>query len=138
MKIKFRFSCFDKIPTSVYGGLHGFSAETKIEELEVGKQFVVYGINTIKRHLWYLIQDNQMIYPMYYPSALFEIIDGRLSSFWIARENLDDYDDNVKAIDIGIREIVENKYFYGELLEDNSEYKGIFDEYKKNIKNEFT
>lgn len=143
MKIECIANSFKTLPISVYEGLHGFTRDTLFDELEVGQQLVVYGINTFKKHLWYLVE-TQGLYgtmyhpnPMYYPSHLFKIIDGKLSKYWIVKEGKDSYDNNAIIVNWGFPELVENEYFYNELIEDISENISIFKKYKKLMDFEF-
>lgn len=137
MKVSCIKNSLKSIPSNVYEGLQGYSVETEFSELEIGQQFVVYGINTFKKYPWYLIKVEGLAYPMYYPAHLFKIIDGRLSKHWIVQEGQDDYDNEVQILEIGFKELVENKFFYGELIEDNSANNAIFNKYKALLDVEF-
>lgn len=137
MKIECITNQFRDIPSSVYEGLYSFSSETEYVELDVGKQFVVYAITTIKKHVWYLVEVQGLSVPMYYPAHLFKITDGRLSKYWIVKEGQDDYDNKAHIVKIGFKELVEDDFFYGELLEDNPENIEVFKKYKKSMDNEF-
>ena len=105
--------------------------------VDIGQISTVYGILTIKKHLWYLVARDEMEGPMYYPSHLFEIIDGRISKYWFAKEGKDQYDNNTPIIQFGFKELVDDEYFYGELLEDNPVNEEVFKLYKTSMDNEF-
>lgn len=53
-------------------------------DLVLGKDYVVYALSEFYDYVWYCIsEDEDSLYPMWYPCALFEIVDPRLSRFWI-------------------------------------------------------
>ena len=55
----------------------------RLFSLVVGKPYVVYGITWDLGNLWYYICDEDYsYYPVWNPSALFQIVDNRLSSYW--------------------------------------------------------
>ena len=91
-------------------------------KVTIGKEYVVYAIMYIENHPFYMIcgddYDGQYVnYPELKPSALFEIIDDTLSKFWItdSKNNLKDYSGMKK--DVGFKEMLENEFFYGNLLQ---------------------
>ncbi len=111
-------------------------------QLTIGKEYVVYGIVTIKKYNWFLIcEDNYdgiyIYYPLYRPCHLFTITDGRISKYWIAKERIDDYDKGEKGIHFGFKELVEEEYFNGNLVEGYKREVEIFQNYKKRIDSEF-
>jgi len=118
----------------VYEGL--FDSDT-ILPIEIGQQSIVYAIATIKRNLWYLVDVKWLRYPMYYPRQCFKIIDKRISKYWLIGESIDEYDDNAIGIKIGFNEIINDEYFYGELLEDNEHILEIFNSYRKKMIDEY-
>jgi hypothetical protein len=137
MKVECATNKFKDIPKTVYDELYGYSFDTELP-IEIGQQSVVYGITTIKKHLWYLVNVEGLADPMYYPCHLFKIIDGRLSKYWMAKEGQDYYDNNASIINFGFKEIVEEEYFYGELIEDNPINVSIFRKYKELMDREYT
>jgi hypothetical protein len=52
-------------------------------DVVVGKEYVVYAMTTHLESLWYYIRDEPFIgYPVWKPSGLFAVVDGRLPSCW--------------------------------------------------------
>jgi len=129
MKVECVSNHYKDIPPSVYESLHGFSSETELP-IEIGHQSVVYAIKTFNKNLWYLIEVKGLIEPMYYPHQFFKIIDGRLSKYWLAKEEKDSYDNEASVIQFGFRELIEDEYFYGNLLEDDPMKIATFAKYK--------
>jgi hypothetical protein len=124
------------IPSFVYDGITGYDSKAELP-IEIGQQSLVYGIATIKKSPWYLVDVKFLKYPMYYPSHIFKILDGRISKYWIIKEFYDDDDNGNKGLNISFKELVENEYFYGELLEDNQLNLHVWKKYQKLMKNEF-
>ncbi len=100
MKVECIKNICKEIPKEIYDGLHGYTMDTGFD-IEVGQQSIVYGITTIKKHFWYLVDIDGLSHPLYLPSALFNIIDGRLSKYWIVAEGQDDEDHNAPIIQFG-------------------------------------
>ena len=136
MRVECITNQFKNIPKTVYDELYGYSFDTQLP-IEIGQQSVVYGITTIKKHLWYLVEVEGLVYPLYYPCYLFKIIDGRVSKYWIAKEGQDDYDNKNPIIKFGFKELVEDEFFYGGYLENNPIIIAIFMKYKELMDNEF-
>ena len=136
MKVECIKNLCEEIPSKIYEGLHGYSADSKFD-IELGQESIVYGITTIKKHFWYLIDVDDLPYPMYYPSALFKIIDGRLSRYWQVAEGQDDEDNSTPIIKFGFKELVEDEFFYGEYLEDYPKNLEVFQKYMELMKKEY-
>lgn len=124
------------IPKFVYDGLEGYNLKTELP-IEIGQKSIVYGIITIKKNLWFLIDIKGLKYPMYYPSQLFKILDGRISKYWEIKEFIDRDDDNGKGLKFGFKELIDDEYFYGELLEDSQKNIEIFNKYRRIMIEEF-
>lgn len=108
--------------------------------LEEGKIYVVYSLAILEDVLWYAIcENNQTFYPLLKPSTLFDIVDNRLSRYWIF--NIWGVSENInKEIPIlSFPEWAKDPYFYGELIEDNSNDPNaiIFKKYKELMDLEF-
>ncbi len=52
--------------------------------------------------------DEYVTYPSLLPSSLFEIVQNKQSTLWQLKQN---------SMDIGFEEILNDKYFYGNLVE---------------------
>ncbi|MDP4504663.1 hypothetical protein [Nonomuraea turcica] len=52
--------------------------------LTTGKEYIVYAITVAKDAFWYyILDDDERPYPIWYPSPLFEVTDGTPSSRWV-------------------------------------------------------
>ena len=114
-----------------------YTDETEFDELEVGQQSVVYAIVIMNGTQWYLIDFEQLTHPMFYPKAFFKIEDWRISKYWVAKEQQDEYDNNNLVLNFSFPEFLDDEYFYGELLEDNPKQLAIFRKYQTLLRNEF-
>lgn len=74
MKVK----CLSNKKTSNY------TQDSEYEFLDIGKEYTVYGMIIINCEVWYYICERKHNrFPLPRPSNLFEIIDNRLSRYWI-------------------------------------------------------
>lgn len=103
----------------------------QVFSLEVGKQYVVYGITCNLGHLWYYICDEDYTYyPVWNPSPLFRIVDNRLSSFW--RIGIYSVGSTKLAMPIiAFEEWVNNPVFYDQLTDGEEEAVVVFKKYKQ-------
>lgn len=119
---------------------YGYNEDTDFG-LTVNKNYKVYGITTINKDQLFLIcQDHfdgiYINFPRYFPRFYFEIIDGSLSNYWLLHFKIDRYDNNEEVLEIGIPPIVEDPFFYGNLVEGVPENAKIFLKFKKLIDQE--
>ncbi len=113
------------------------------ESIKVGKFYLVLGISANNGDISYLIDDT-CIYstPHYYPCEFFEIIDNRLSKFWIFANDLNFNKDKQfyeSDLTINFKEWATNEFFYGYLIDsgDNPEQYKIYYNYRELMENEF-
>jgi hypothetical protein len=100
--------------------------------LSLGKNYVVYGLAFHQGHLWfYLIDDarKEGLYPIWYPSALFDVVDGRMPSFW--RLGIRTTAPGRLAITIAFKQWAENPYFYDDLTNGVKEAVSAWQEHRK-------
>jgi hypothetical protein len=136
MKVKYLFNTGKVLPKDVY-------KENKYDEasefqVTVNKEYIVYGITTIKKYNWFLICDDTydgtyIYYPLYLPCQLFTIIDGKISKYWLIKEGVDEYDHGERIIKFGFQELIEEEYFFGNLVEGYKREIKIFQDYKRLI-----
>jgi hypothetical protein len=127
---------FNRIDKNIYFEIEGYSSST-ILPIDIGQKSIVYAISTINRCLWYLIDVEGLRYPMYYPKDCFKIIDGNISKYWSIKESIDYYSGNKLGIEIGFEEMINDEYFYGEMLEDNARNLEIFEKYRSKMIDEY-
>ena len=65
----------------------GFDEKT-VFDLILGKDYTVYGFTVKSGYIWYYICDEMyerevIHYPIWQPAPLFEVIDGKMSKYWM-------------------------------------------------------
>ncbi len=86
--------------------------------LIIGKEYVVYAVGEFENATWYCICDEHYTYyPMWRPFPLFGIVDNRLSRYWVF--SLQEWENKKQPL-ISFPEWANDSYFYGELVEGNS------------------
>ena len=122
------------LPASCHDAKAGYDEKT-VFPLSIGKDYVVYALSTYLGHVWYHIWDeNSDYYPGWAPSLLFEVVDHRLSQYWIAGTS---GDSSVNTFLIGYREWVLDKSHIRNLFERGSEAGQIFKRYQNLMDLEF-
>lgn len=108
----------------------------RIFALKLGKPYVVYGITYALGHLWYyVIDERNLSYPVWYPSPIFSVINSQVSVFW--RVGIHSIGiDNIKIPIISFREWVDGKNYYEMLMDGDSQAISIFEKYKKMMDDE--
>ena len=129
-----------KMKIKYIGNLNGKFTE-KIKELnfpyeneKIGNIYTVFAISNFSGYTSYCI-DEELSQPMWYPHILFEIIDPRISRYWIykLKANLSN-----KAFPFfGFSEWVQDPNFYTNLVDGDVEEMKIFEKYKKKMELEF-
>jgi hypothetical protein len=103
----------------------------RVFSLKVGKQYVVYGLTFNLGNVWYYICDEDYTYyPIWNPSPLFRIVDGRVSSFW--RLGLYSVGSSRLAMAImSFEEWVNDPLFYDKLTDGDEIAVAVFRRYKQ-------
>ena len=105
--------------------------------IKEGKEYTTYALSVFDGTMWYCICDEVYnFYPKWYSSIFFKIIDNRLSRFWISGYR----EENNRILPfLSFPEWAKDPYFYGELIEDNSNDPNaiIFKKYKELMDLEF-
>ena len=112
----------------------GWNKEMTFNEVRIGKIYVVYAILIIEDQCLYMIcgedyDGNYVKYPDLLPASLFEVVDERKSKFWLTRTK------NGRT-EFGFKELFENEYFYGELVEGYENEEKIFSLVKEKMDQE--
>lgn len=108
--------------------------------LTYNKDYTVYGIEYLdEQEINFMIKDDTgVIYPKFFPSSFFEIIDSRLSRYFIGTSEKQYPIKDIKyPAFISYKEIVLNGFFYDDFIECKNEANQIFEKYKDLIDNEF-
>lgn len=83
MKIKCIFNKWVDIPKDVFSINNTINKESDFY-VDVGSEYIVYGMTVRNDCIWYYICDRVFTYyPRWKPSSFFEVIDPRLSRYWI-------------------------------------------------------
>jgi hypothetical protein len=87
-----------------------------IYQITVGNVYIVYGIITMQRIVYYIILDDTEEHPWPYPSELFKVIDNRIPPDWFY--NFYGYESS-NSIDstLGYKELGLDKQHYIDLME---------------------
>ncbi len=108
--------------------------------LTYDKSYNVYGIDYSKEgFVNFLVEDDTgVIYPKFYPSDFFEIEDNRLSKFWVLDGDLIFPLSKIEyPVLISFKEMIENEYFFDEILDCKNNTCQIFKQYKELMDLEF-
>lgn len=119
---------------------HGWNKEMVFLKVTIGKEYVVYAIMYVENHPFYMICGDDydglyVNYPELVPGVLFEIVDNSKSFYWMLN-SIENKEERISRKNIGFKEIIEDKFFYGNLLEGDEENVKIFSCIKRKIDNE--
>lgn len=81
------------------------------------KEYIVYGLCAREKSIWYCICDeNYFFYPKWHSDNFFEVIDQRLSRYWLFNYR---YENDQKTPFLSFPEWANNDHFYNDLLDGN-------------------
>lgn len=125
----------EDLPAECLDSNSGFSKTTTFN-LEIGKHYLVYGVTLFLGYIWYFLEDEAFsYYPIWNPSPLFEIVDGRLSRYWICSfKNTNN--GNFRTI-FAFKEWANSPTFYEKLVDGEKEAVHRFAFYKERMDSEF-
>jgi hypothetical protein len=96
----------------------------------VGKEYFVFAITIRLGHAWYYIADEDFVYyPILNPASLFEIVDGRVSSYW--NVGLHPEKHQSECFIVAFPEWANDPYFYDKLTDRNPETVAVFEKYRR-------
>lgn len=130
MKVKCLFNKGDNLPGDCLKPRAGFNDSTEFHLL-INKQYIVYAMTINLGYIWYYICDEAYsYYPIWNPSPLFEVVDGKISKYWIYSfkrgKNLDETN-VVMAFPEWARD---SEIFYDKLSDGEENEVNIFKKYK--------
>src|SRR6266496_282295 len=71
------------LPDTYIDPAGGYTKHT-LFPLSVGTRYIVYAITLRRGGVWYyLLDDRQLEYPVWYPAPLLRVVDSRLSRYWV-------------------------------------------------------
>ena len=104
-------------------------------QLVVDKEYIVYALSEYYQSIWYCICDEAYTYhPMWMPKEFFELIDDRISRYWVFsfKKDLDK-----DRFFLGFSQWANQLDFYDNLTDGEEKEVGIFQAYKKLMDLEF-
>lgn len=134
MKIK----CFSNkkapLQTNVSSENESYKQDSIYEFLHIGKEYTVYGMLIKHGQVWYYICDRaHTLFPIARPAYLFEIIDNRLSRYWVFGI-IEGFE---KQAVWTFSEWINEAYFQDNLTDDEEREKTVFKSYKELMDLEF-
>ena len=135
-----RIKCIAKtgaaLPADCRDPASGFDENTEFW-LEIGKEYVVYGMTVFLGYVWYFICDEASdYYPRWNPAPLFEVVDGRLSRYWRYGYAPGPTREQTQVV-LAFEEWANDPYFYDRLSDGEEREVDIFARYKRLIDAEF-
>lgn len=122
------------LPETCRDSKSGFREDT-VFPLQLDKSYQVYGFTLFLGHIWfYICDEHYTYYPRWNPAPLFEVIDGRLSRYWIYGHTRTGKND--KTI-VAFREWVDDEFYYDKLSDGDRAAVALFARYKKLMDTEF-
>lgn len=135
MKIKCVFNKAEFLPKDIFEPGAGF--ENKQFDVDIGKEYIVYGMTLYMSYVWYyLCHENYIYYPFWHPSPLFDVVDNRLSKYWIFSFERGK-DKHTTYTNWVYPEWANDPYYYDKLTDGDEEEVEIFRRYKKLMDVEF-
>jgi hypothetical protein len=94
----------------------------------VGQTYAVIGLTGFNGGIWYYVaDDHELDYPVWYPSPLFEVVDGHLSPIWKAGEH--GHGAN-RTVYLAFPEWADDWYFYDRLTDGDEQARRVYRKYK--------
>ncbi len=136
MKVKCIYNNGINLPKDIFVEGSGYT-EASTFPLKIDKDYVVYAMTIKNGYVWYyLCNENFCYYPVWSPSPLFEIIDHKLSRYWVFS-----YKKGINYIKAFPRwaypEWAENPDYYDKLTDGDKKEVNIFKTYKELMDLEF-
>lgn len=106
------------------------------ESITVNKIYVIYAALSLNGYPGYFICDDDTdVYPLWYPSNFFNIIDSRLSRYWIGSVQEDDK--TKTTLFFGFFEWANEDFFHDHLIDGEAREMDLFRKYKQLMDLEF-
>lgn len=99
--------------------------------LTVGKEYVVYAIGVSAERVWYyVVDDDNLWFPIHKPAPLFEVVDDRVSHHWRVKLTPGNLDHGVL---LAFEEWVSEDRFYDRLSDKEQAEVKVFKEWKRRM-----
>lgn len=126
---------YDERDTEIYYNGLG-PDEDYIFPLSVGKEYMVYGMVINCGCVWYFIANEDFdFYPVFAPAPLFEVVDNRLSKYWVYSHQTGTHFIEPQTT-WAFPEWAEDPDYYTKLIEGYEREKLLFNQYKSLLDNE--
>lgn len=130
MRVRALSNSGETLPQSSLDERRGFARSTRFR-ITVGAEYVVYAATVFLGHIWYyLVDDDKMAYPIWYPSGLFQVTEARLSQFWRYQYYPGDGSRDAQPI-FAFPEWAADRGYYERLVSGEVEARGVFAKYKR-------
>lgn len=118
MKVQVISNSGGQLPLPMLDSKWGLTRE-KVFPLSVGKEYTVHAITALKEAFWYyLLDERDLPYPVWYPSPLFRVSDGSLPAHWVVNYTANAMtQDRVGSSLITFKEWANDPSFYERLVE---------------------
>jgi hypothetical protein len=127
MKVRAIGDAGQHLPSHVLERGWGLTKESSFP-IRLGREYGVFAITAVKDIFWYYILDeHDLPYPVWYPSPLFEVVDGSIPAHWVVsymphRSS----DDRVGTSLISFAEWATDPAFYERLVDGQADAVAIF------------
>lgn len=82
MKVLCRYNKGLYLPVDCLDDRGGYTLDKEFP-LTIDKEYVVYGVTVESNHAWYyLLDDDKLSFPIWYPAPLFELVSGDVPAGW--------------------------------------------------------
>lgn len=136
MRVRCKANTGKAIPESYVDAVGGYGRET-ILPITVGAQYQVFALTMRGGGVWYYVLDDQRVgFPVWFPAPLFDVVDPRLSRFWV----FGFVDEGVRDGDavLAVREWAQDPFGYYDRLSDGEpEATATFNAYRELMELEF-
>lgn len=109
--------------------------------LTLGREYVVYAMTVDSGHPWfYIVDDDLHPWPMWHPGPLFELVDGRVSRYWVFGYAPRDDDAQGRAVpnaEFAFPEWIREPMFLDRLTDNEQPEVSVFARYKSLMDDEF-
>ncbi|MDQ0992555.1 hypothetical protein QFZ74_003783 [Streptomyces sp. V3I7] len=118
MKVRVIGNSGERLPLSMLDSKWGLTRDASFP-LAIGKEYVVYAITVVKDAFWYyLLDEHDLPYPVWYPSPLFQVSDGSIPAHWVVNYVSNEASsDRTGASLITFKEWANDPFFYERLVE---------------------
>ena len=128
MRAKCISNVTNELPESLRSNRTGYR-DSETLPLKIGKVYPLYAVTKYQGFFWYFVKDEAIDrYPVWYPSALFEVFDRQIPEDWAFNEAFTEGRSAHPLL--GIKEWIVSPLFYDRLTDGEIEESEVFGRYK--------